>query len=370
MTVSSEELLDQLTEKLDENSSLKPIGPQEAIERFLRAKKEEIRDKTVTEYRRKLEHFERFCGKNGVCNLNNLDRRALDDYYEYRKYDSISGSDVLATKTMRDEMYLLRDFIHYLETIDGVRKGLSNQIRVPSLEGDDGVRDIDLESERIENILEYVERYEYASRKHVVWLSHVHNGCRPGDLYSLDLCDLHLQEEDPYIQFKHRPRETGLKNDKKGEREAYLCDSVAEVFTDYINENRIEITTENGRETFLTSTHGRLSRTTMRKYVYKYSRPCSVDGECPHDRTPSTFEAAQSADTASRCPSSVPPYALRHGYLSNRLNLEVPIEIVGERCDVSPDVIKKHYDERSESQKRKICRQVFQEAAGDRGGYQ
>lgn len=368
----SPDLADELRKVIDEDpSSLEAISPEEATEKFLDYKKPEIRSQTITEYRRKLSHFVQFCEEQDLENLNELNGRKIDEYQKYRRLESSSQNEPLSANTMRDDMYLIREFIKYLESIEAARSDLANKIRIPKMGEEDGVRDIEIKPDRIENILDHLEKYEYASKEHVVWVFHTYTGRRPGGLYALDVSDLYLNCDDPYLKIKHRQGETELKNGKKGETEIGLTEDVAQVFKDYIETQRIDITTENGREPFLTSRHGRLSKTTMRKYVYKYSCPCVISGDCPHGKNIETCEAAQNGDTASQCPSSEPPYSIRHGHITARLRKGVPAKIVGERCDVSEKVIDKHYDERTETEKREQRQELMQQIRNERdsGGY-
>jgi len=109
----------------------------------------------------------------------------------------------------------------------------------------------------------------------------------------------------------------------------------------------------------------------MRKYIYNYSRPCVIHGKCPHDRDIDSCEATQSGDHASKCPSSEPPYALRHGYITSKLRSGAPTEVISGRCDVSKKVIDKHYDERNEAEKRELRQSVFEDLRDEEkeGGY-
>ncbi len=369
MSVSLKELHSKLEVLEDAGiGTLEPIEAGEAIDRYLEYKKQEIRTQTVSEYRRKLAHFQQFCENREIKNLNALNGRLIHDFRQYRRVDSAPQSEPLSTKTMRDEMYLLRDFISFLEEIEGVSRNLSEKVRIPELGAEDGIRNINIESERVNAILDHLEKYEYASRAHVVWTFHAHTGQRPGGLYALDLDDLHLDQENPYIKLCHRQGETELKNGDAGETEIYISKSVARVFEDYIKKNRVEVVTVNSRDPFLTTTHGRLSKTTMRKYIYKFSRPCVVTGECPHDRNINSCEAAKSDDAASKCPSSRPPYALRHGYITSKLRDGVPAEVISGRCDVSEKVIERHYDERNEQEKRELRQKVFEQISKEQNG--
>lgn len=346
---------------------LKPLSPDEAIESYLQYR-HDLRPQTVSEYARKLDHFRTFCSIQGIDNVNDLDGRLINDFRHYRRTETVDRDEPLSPKTMRDDMYLFRDFLTHLAHIEAVSSDLPDRVEVPELDKNDGVRDIDIDPDRVDRILDYLERYEYATRPHVVWLFHTHTGRRPGGLYALDLEDVHVDTDDPHLEFHHRPGETELKKDEDGEGEVHLSYDVAEVFRDYIENNRVDVTTENDRQPFLTSTEGRLTKSTMRKYIYKYSRPCLITGDCPHSRDTNTCEAAQQPGSVSKCPSSKPPYALRHGYITSKRAEGVPLEIISGRCDVSAEVIEKHYDERDESEKRALRQKIFDEVRDQQDG--
>lgn len=368
MSTSIDELPEPLREAFESIDNLEPISPDEAIEEYCNYKEQDIRPQTLKEYRRKLSHFQDFCEQRSIKNLNDINGRTVHNFRQYRRLETAGQDAPLSTKTMRDDLYLFRDFIEYLGQIEAVPSNLSEKVDVPEISAGEGVRDIDIDADRVDRILNHLEQYEYATREHVVWLFHAHTGRRPGCLYAIDLGDLYLDNEKPYVKILHRPGETELKNGDQGERELHLTDHVAQVFRDYIQKNRIETTTENDREPFLTSRHGRLSKTTMRKYVYRFSRPCVITGECPHDREIDSCQAAQSTDVPTKCPSIRPPYALRHGYISSKRGEGVPDRFISGRCDVSPEVIEKHYDERDESEKRELRQKVFEEISDEQNG--
>jgi len=354
------------------SQSLQPLKPAEGIEQFLEKKTAEVSPQTVDEYERKLDYLLQFCEMKEIDNLNEFDGRRLNEYRRWRRTESADQSDPLAPKTMRDELYLLQDLLSFLEDIEAVQDGLSGKVDIPKLDADEGVRNINLDSERVETILEYLNKYHYASRVHVTWLFFAQVGRRPGGLYALDVEDIHLDCENPYIEFTHRPPETTLKNKSKSEGEIAIFEPLVSVLKDYIEENRIEVTTETGREPLLTSQEGRLSKTSMRRYIYSYSRPCAVGNDCPHDRDPDSCDAAQPGDYASKCPSSRSPYALRHGYITNQVDNGFPMRLLSDRCDTSEEMIEKHYDERDESDKRNLRTETMKELrdGSTGGGYQ
>jgi integrase len=256
------------------------------------------------------------------------------------------------------------DLRDYLESIEAVEDKLSNKVAVPEVSADDEVRDIELEPERANRILDYLEKYHYASREHVVWLLHCETGRRPGGIHSLDLDDYHNESEQPYLEFRHRPDETRLKNDHNGETDVNICEAICEVLDDYIRDSREDVTSDNGRRPLLTTRNGRLSKSAMQKYVYKWSRPCEITGECPHNRKIDECAGAESAEVASKCPSSCSPYALRHGYITEMRRQSAPRALLSDRCDVSEEVLEKYYDERSIEERREVRRDVLDEIGG------
>lgn len=358
--------LQQLRNELTE--TLHPLSPSNGVERYLERECSNIAQRTLSGYQRKLQYFLHYCEQEGIENLNSIDGRFIDGYQYWRRHESTEK--LLSSKTMQDDMYLLRDLIQYLESIDAVTTGLSEAVAIPTPSDDEEVRDIELNADRAERILEHLGKYQYGSCEHVVWILHCQTGRRPGGIRSLDVEDVVTDTLNPYLEFRHRPdRGTRLKNGFKGETQINIPESAAEILDDYIDTKRPNVTDSHGRRPLLASEHGRLAKSTMRKYFYKWTRPCQITGKCPHGRDISECEAAQSTDVASQCESSLPPYAARHGYISEQRRNGVPVEVLSDRCDVGADILEKHYDERDEEERRELRREIIQEVIGDEGGY-
>jgi integrase len=267
---------------------------------------------------------------------------------------------------MRDEMFLIRNYIRFLEQINAVKYKFSDGIKIPKLDGDEGVRDYDFEPDQAEAMLSYLKKYESASIEHVVCLLFIKTGRRLGGLYSLDVEDVVTDTDEPYISFQH-DEITQLKNDTASNTEVNIYPETVKVLLDYISNVRCDVT-ENGRQPLLTSSDGRLTKSTMRKYMYKFSRPCVLNSSCPHDRDPDDCTAATDIDQASKCPSSVPPHAARHGHITELRRQHIDIDKISDRCDVSPDIIKKHYDERNKSERRQDRRGLLDDARDNSEG--
>jgi hypothetical protein len=133
-----------------------------------------------------------------------------------------------------------------------------------------------------------------------------------------------------------------------------MCDLI----DDWLAEQRPSVTDDHGRNPLLASSRGRVGRSTLRQYVYRWTRPCSYGQECPHDRDPETCDALEHGE-ASKCPSSVSPHAIRRGSITNALNNDVPDKVVSDRANVSPEVIDQHYDRRSEQEKMEQRREYI-----------
>ncbi|WP_202594305.1 tyrosine-type recombinase/integrase [Halapricum salinum] len=362
---------DEIVEELRDvvGPDLKPLEPTDGVQRFLNRKQDDVTSNTIAEYQKKLSRFESFCERRDIDDLRELDRRSVDEYVSWLRHESSDEVEELSPKTMRDELYLIRQLLGYLERIDAVEPGLSEVVQIPDLSDTEGVRDVDVDPERVQTILEYLERYQYASLEHVVWLVSARVGRRLGGYVALDLCDAHLEGRDPYLEFRHRPP-TRLKNGENGEEQVAIATEVADVLRDYIDDIRPEVTDDNGREPLLATRYGRISTTTFRKYIYKWSRPCMIHGDCPHDKALDDCEAAQSVNQAAKCPSSRSPHALRHGYISEARRRGVPLEVLTDRVDVTPEVIQEVYDESTPEERREVRRDILEEYTSDKGrGY-
>jgi integrase len=89
-------------------------------------------------------------------------------------------------------MDALRVFIRFCETVDAVESDLHSKIISPTLGDGTGQRDVKLDSEEAEVLLDYFERFEYASFSHTVVLLLWRTGMRIGSIRSLDLSGAHF----------------------------------------------------------------------------------------------------------------------------------------------------------------------------------
>lgn len=330
---------------------LEPISPGRAIEMYLEGRRDELSEQTLPSHVYRLEAFEQWCNEEGIENLNELTGRDLYAFRVWRREGQGDGRDELAPITLRGQLATVRAFLRFCSDIDAVPEDLFDKVPLPSVAASEEVSDSTLEPDRAVEILDYLERYEYASRRHVTLLLLWHTGARAGGIRALDVDDCELDTDNPGVEFRHRP-ETGtpLKNGEKGERWNSISGYVAGVLDDYIRGPRQRVTDDHGRKPLIATSRGRVAVSTIRDGLYCITRPCWRGAGCPHDRDIEECEATNYVG-ASKCPSSRSPHDVRSGRVTAYRQQDVPRRVVSDRLDASENVLDKHYDRRSERQK-------------------
>lgn len=228
-------------------SDLEPLAPKEAVDLYLEAR-DDAAENTLNGQKYRFRAFVAWCDEVGVANLNELSGRDLYAYRVWRREGGYSGEE-LATVTLRGDMATLRAFLRFCGDVDAVPEELYDQVPLPRMDGSEDVSDSTLDSDRAAEIVDYLGRYEYASRRHIIVLILWHTGCRVGMLRGLDLGDLDLEDErpradGPAVHFVHRPESgTPLKNKEKSERWNAISGHVADVLDDYVHGQRENVTT-------------------------------------------------------------------------------------------------------------------------------
>lgn len=328
------------------SDSLQPLGVDEGIDRFLQHHESNVGESAIANARTRLRHFKDWTDKAGIEDLNELTGRDLADFVSWRRGD-------IATVTLQKQLSTVRQALRYWADIEGVTDGLSEKLHAPELPDGADTRDVHLTPQNATAILEYLDKYDYASRRHVVVALLWRTGIRRSTLRSIDLDDLRPDEH--AVVLKHRPEtETKLKNREDGERWVYLGPRWYQVVDDYIDKNRIDVTDDYGREPLITTRYGRPTGDTIYTWVNMATQPCEYGRECPHDRDPKTCEANSTDGYPSRCPSSRSPHGLRRGSITHHLTHGTSPEVTSERMDVSLEVLYKHYDVRDEREKMSV----------------
>lgn len=335
------------------SNELEPICPAEAKELYLRERQTDASDATIEAHDYRLNHFVRWCDIKDIDNMNDLSGRDLHRYKLWRQDDGD-----LNQVSLKTQMDTLRVFVRFCETIDAVEADLHTSVLSPTLSDGENQRDAMLDSEEADALLEYLGRFQYASRAHTLLTLLWHTGLRIGGAHALDIEDYDSDEQ--RLRVQHRP-ETPLKNKGDGERLIALSDEVCRTLNDWIAHERPDVVDEHGRNPLFATSHGRAHKTTLRDVVYRWTRPCQYLGECPHGRQMDSCEALNDhKKTASKCPSSVSPHAIRRGAITHHLSNDVPETVVSDRMNVGQEVIDKHYDRRSEEVKVEQRRQYLE----------
>ncbi|MFT4950078.1 MAG: site-specific recombinase XerD [Natronomonas sp.] len=323
--------------------------PPEAVDRYMTERGPDLSDSSRYNIKSALKQFVAFCAEEGVEEIDDIDAFLLSDY-------RLKRSEEVSENTVYNNLTALRKFISWCEGRNLIDDSLSENMIIPT--DRDTSRDTTLAPERVEDILAYLQTYEYASQRHALFALLWDTGIRIGAARSLNVGS--VNENGGYIELEHKPDEDRpLKNGTKSERQVNLSPTVMEVVTDYIEARRIDQTDDFGNEPLFSSKHGRKHRTTLRKAIVKMTRPCALDQGCPHDREIDECEATGHS-YAARCPSSVSPHPIRRSSITYWLNEGHPKELLSDRMDVSTTVLEEHYDSRSEEQKRELRREMLE----------
>jgi len=334
-------------------TDLQPIIPAEAVEMFHDAMQDEHAESTQRAEKHRLRAFLDFCEEHEIENLNTLDGRDLFRYRTWRREGQGDGRDAIKLVTLKSQLATLRRFLRFAGNIDAVDPELYEQLTLPTMTNGEAVSETTLEPERAIAILDYLENAYPATRDHIIVLLLWETGARSGAIRGLDLGDLdldgsHPRFSGPAIQFVHRPSDgTPLKNKEKGTRWNRISGKAARYIEDYIEYHRPEVTDDYGREPLLTTPQGRPAGNTLRRTLYKVTRPCWRGEECPHDRDPDECEAVE-VTHASKCPSARSPHDVRSGRVTYYRREDVPRRVVKDRLNASQEILDRHYDRRSD----------------------
>ena len=327
------------------------MKPERAVERYLKERKPEVSESTHYNHACTLNSFLEFCEEEGLENICEIDGFHIHDYKIYRR--EVGGVNEV---TLYSDMCTLRVFLKWCQSMELVDSGIVENMILP--DPDDDTRNTKIDADCVDQILTYLEKFEYATLRHALFTLLWDTGFRIGTARAIDLDDYYPEEQ--YVEIRHRPEQgTPLKNGANAEREVNVPSWVCEILDDYVQIHRTETTDEYGRKPLFSSSKGRTVRSNLRMHINRITRPCHTTGECPHGREQSECEAVQEYDHASKCPSSVSPHPMRRGAITYWLNEGHSKELLSDRMNVSVKTLEKHYDARTESEKRELRREEF-----------
>lgn len=316
------------------NPSLK-IG--EAKTTYIESRKADVRDTTLQTHHYRLKHFVRWAEQEDIEGTQELERHHIDEYSVWRRKDGD-----LSKSSMKGQMDTLRVFLKYLERIGAVEEDLHEAVPRVSMTSSDRTNDRIVEQEEAQEILDTLDRFHYASVKHIWFLLAWRTCARISSLRALDVEDYDPEEQ--FIYFKERSN-TKLKNGGSGERPVALSDETCTILNDYLSQNRIEVEDEDGRNPLISSAQGRVHRNTMRRWCYSMTCPSFYSDQ------ETNCECQVNTNSAYECEESVSPHAVRRGSITHFLRNDLPEKVVSDRADVSEEILEEHYDSRSQMDK-------------------
>ena len=333
------------TMKPDLTNPAETIKPRQARRQFLSARRGNVKKTTYRSYKFPTKDFIEFCEQHDIEAIEDVGGYIIESWKQRRK-------DEVKQITLHNNVKTLRVFIRWCETAELIEYGTADRIEVPSVSKQQAVSDESLALSQAENILRYLNTYEYASREHALFKTMWQTGCRISGAIALDKKD-YDHNDGPILKFRNRKSDgTPLKNGNGGERNVTINEDLRTVLQDYIDGKRPDTTDAFDREPLFCTRTQRMPRQRAYKNFTALSRPCFTEGVCPHDREIDGCDAAQQKKKAFGCPSSVSLHPIRRGSITYHIDRGWPKEKLSERVDVSVEVLTKHYDARSKEQER------------------
>lgn len=330
--------------------------PAKVLEKYLTHRSGEVSEATLNAHQYRLQHFVRWCEDLGIGSTLKLDATDLETFREWRRED---GN--LNRVSLHTQLSTLRVFLQFCEEYDVVAPGLFDKLDIPVLDGDEESRRQIISADRMDQILAYLNRFEYASADHVIMALLWETGIRIGALQSIDVDDINTDKKE--VSLQHRPQGgTSLKLGLGGERVLPLSESTCRVISDYLRTRRLPLVDQHDREPFILFTENRPAKSTIRQHVHRNTQPCLLQNDCPHGRIMLECDS-RGFGLPNSCPSSHPPHDIRRGAITHWLSENVPRQIVMDRMNVHSDALDKHYDMRDSQVKRRQQRRYLDNVA-------
>lgn len=315
------------------------VAIDEAIEAYFAERAPELSESSLTNHRYLLKQFSEWGEpRRDVDKIEDIEPLTVSRFRRHR-------SESINSNTMYNQLSVLRLFLRFCNRMGWVDESVPQSVSMPNRAG--CARSTTIDPDRVGAILDGLETYEYASLDHVllslVWTCSL----RIGALRALDVQDVRLGEQ--WMELAHRP-ETGtpLKNKEQSEREVNLHGWVCDVLRAWIDDRRPDVVDDNGRSPLVASQYGRMTHSPVRTRIYKLTACGGVSTGCECD-----------VSDPSKCDESVSPHAIRRSSITAWLDNGTEPELLSSRVDSSTETLEKHYDVRSESDKRELRRDAF-----------
>ena len=143
--------------------NLEPLTPEEAKALYLNDSERDVSAATLQAHGYRLQRFVEFCEEGNIENLNEVTGRTTQRYKIWR---SAGVNNV----TLKSQMDTLRVFLRFCESIDAVVDGVADSVQSPTLSFDENRSEDIVSTDKAEAILAYLDKYEYASIRHALFL--------------------------------------------------------------------------------------------------------------------------------------------------------------------------------------------------------
>jgi len=153
-------------------NKLTPIDPRQALDMWVDRQKAEKSEDTVQSYFYRVRQFVDWLDEDGITNLNQLSGR------DVFRYDSSRRSDGLSKSALNNQLGTIKLFLEFCADIEAVPPELPAKVDVPTLSKAERANEEKLSAQRADTIIEALEKYEYASRDHLLFALGWHTGAR------------------------------------------------------------------------------------------------------------------------------------------------------------------------------------------------
>lgn len=321
----------------------------ECYKRYL-ARRHDRSPATRAQYQRTIPLFIEFAESENVTAPTGISTELIDTYVDELQ-ERYNADATILTYTRN-----VRSWLCWLNKRDQCPDGVYRLLNKDELGLSPRARDEALPADEATMLLEKLGRQRRGSLKHALLALLWNTGIRIGGAHSLDRQDFDPANNE--VRLRHRPATgTRLKNGDvnkntvgDGERNVTLGDHAIQAINDYIDIDRPTVTDSYGREPLFATQHGRATRSTLRRRVYRATSCRWADKEA-EDRT---CDGSCHPDT-NVCEYSYYPHAIRRGSIVHHLSSGLRPSIASERFDVSIRTLRKHYDPRTK-RKRKADR--------------
>lgn len=135
------------------------LEPEQATEDFLAERKSEVSKSSWRNYKYPLNDFIEFCEQREINSMSELNG------YELKKFKQRRRESGISEVTLKNNLSTLRTFLNWCAEAQAVEPGLSELVQLPDLNSDEYTSDDFLTLEHVEETLDHLYKFEYATMK-------------------------------------------------------------------------------------------------------------------------------------------------------------------------------------------------------------